>query len=99
MGAGAFFWYMPMRIDPNDINDLKPLIRHVVTSMLDEIESRDARLGDRIAYSEAEAAGLLGVPRHVLRDARLRGEIAAKKIGKEYRYSRSALIAFVEAVQ
>ena len=32
-------------------------------------------LGDRLGYPEAEAAALLGIERHVLRDCRLRGEI------------------------
>lgn len=50
--------------------------------------------GDKLTFSEAEAAELLGVPRHVLKAARERGEISPAKIGKGYRYSRELLVAY-----
>jgi hypothetical protein len=45
----------------------------------------------RLGYSESEAAALLGIPRHSLRDCRLRGEIHATKVGKRLIYQRSEL--------
>lgn len=50
---------------------------------------------ERLAYPEAEAAMLLGVARHVLRDARLRGEIKATRIGKRIVYARDELLRFL----
>ena len=85
-----------MRLEIQDIADLKPIIRQVVHDVLDEIRNDESRFGDRIGFSESEAAGLLGVLPHVLADCRRRGEISARKVGKSYRYSRQTLIDFLE---
>jgi excisionase family DNA binding protein len=62
-------------------------------------ESRRASAGEladgRIAYSEAEAAAMLGVRQHTLRDARYRGELTASKVGRRYFYDRAELAAFL----
>jgi len=50
----------------------------------------------RLALSEAEASMSLGVPRHVLRDARRRGEVSARKVGKSYRYTREGLLDYLD---
>jgi excisionase family DNA binding protein len=87
-----------VRLEADDIASLQPIIASAVRLALQEIQAGDAKLGaDRLAYSEAEAAALLGVARHVLRDARLRKEIRAKKIGKGWRYSRAELARFIES--
>jgi hypothetical protein len=78
-----------------DPGDLRPLIEHVVSETIERLESERAKLNGRLGYSEPEAAALLGVERHVLRDARLRGEIAARKIGKRIIYERDELIRFL----
>lgn len=66
---------------------LRPLLEAIVRDVVDRCG------GDgRIAYSESEAAALLGVPRHTLRDARLAGQVHAVKIGRGVRYSRSELL-------
>ncbi|MBS0265429.1 MAG: helix-turn-helix domain-containing protein [Planctomycetes bacterium] len=72
-------------------DELKPFIDAALAEML-------ARFGiqDRIAYSEVEAAALLGIRSHVLRDARLRGEIVGAKLGRGYSYTRADLIEYVE---
>ena len=75
---------------------LRPVIEATVRKTLEQIEDDRAKLNGRLAYSEPEAAALLGVRPHVLRDVRLRGEIQARKVGKGYRYSRQALIEFME---
>jgi len=75
--------------------ELRPLIEKVVAETLAKIEFDRMKLGDRIAFTEPEAAALLGVRPHVLRDARLRGEIAASKAGKRLLYTRDALLRFL----
>ena len=54
------------------------------------------RLGDRLAFSEAEAARLLSLKQHQLRDCRLRGEIGAS-IGpcRKILYRREDLLAYL----
>ena len=70
-------------------------------AVADELERRQldgsSLPSGRIGFPEAEAAESIGVPRHVLRDCRLRGEIAARKVGRSYVYSRDALIDFLNA--
>jgi hypothetical protein len=74
---------------------LVPLIQRVIVATLDRLDRDRQSIGDRLAYSEAEAAALLGIQRHVLRDARLRGEIAGCRIGKGIRYERDELLLFL----
>lgn len=85
-----------MKLDASDIADLQPVIAAAVRSTLDQLQADGLRTSDRIGYPEPEAAALLGIARHVLRDSRLRGEISARLIGKRYVYSRAALIAYLE---
>jgi hypothetical protein len=81
-----------------DAAALKPLIALIVQETLDQLESDRAKVGDKqLALEEAAAAASIGVARHVLRDARLRGEIAASRIGKRAVYSRKDLIEFLAA--
>ena len=87
----------PMQIDSNGMSvsideaTLREIVQGVVRETL-EVFAGD----ERLAFDEKDAAKLLGVPRHTLRDCRLRGEITAKKIGKSWRYSRRTLIRFLE---
>ena len=84
-----------MRLDPED---LAAIADAVVLKL--EFSSRDSRphpkSNQRIGYTEAEASKLLGVPSHVLRDARRRGEIRARKIGKKWIYSFDSLVAHLQ---
>lgn len=75
-----------------DDDDLTPLIERIVTRVLNEREAIDAKLGKRIAFPEAEAAAMFGMKAHVLRDARLRGEVIGSRIGKRIVYSREELL-------
>lgn len=85
-----------MKLDPEDLKDLQPLISAAVRATVDEIRAEENRLdGGRLGYLEHEAAGLLGIPKHVLGDSRRRGEISARRIGKSYVYSRASLIQFL----
>jgi len=75
-----------------DADALRPLVAAVVRETLAATESAAAKLGNgRLGMPEGEAAAALGVARHVLRDARLRGEVQARKLGKSYCYSVDSL--------
>lgn len=80
-----------------DDSVLRPLIERVVGTVLDRLEAQREAIGERMAYSEAEAAALLGVQRHVLRDARLRGELSGSRVGKGIRYERDELLRFLRS--
>lgn len=74
-----------------DAVDLDPVVRAVVAEVLAQHDATDAKLGNRLAFPEPEAAALLGIAPHVLRDARRRGEVMAKRVGKRFLYSREGL--------
>jgi hypothetical protein len=76
-----------------DANALTPLIAAVVEATLVRIDAARAALpADKIAFSEPEAARLLSLHPHQLRDARLRGEIEASVgPGRKILYSRGDL--------
>jgi hypothetical protein len=84
-----------MKLDAADIRELEPIIAAAVRATLAEIQTTEAKLNGRLGYPEPEAAALLGIERHALRDARLRGEVSARKIGKRVVYSRSALLGLL----
>ncbi|MCH8829724.1 MAG: helix-turn-helix domain-containing protein [Planctomycetes bacterium] len=73
-----------------ETKEFRPLIEKVV------VETYDRFLHDWIAKTEAKAAELCDVPKHVLRDARLRGEVEHGKIGSKIVYTRRQLLDFLE---
>ena len=77
--------------------EFRPLIEQVVTETMRRLEAERVKLSGRLAYPEAEAAALIGVERHVLRDARLRREIEASRVGKRIVYTRDELLRFLHA--
>ena len=78
-----------------DDDDVRALVRPVVREVISELNElpQDNRLG----YSEPEAATLLGLAAHQLRDARLRGEIVATRLGGRIGYERSELLRYMAA--
>jgi hypothetical protein len=79
-----------------DPDSLRPLIREVVQEVLSQLESDRAQLNGKLCYSEEEAARLLDLEPHVLRDERRRGKIAASQIvGRRIRYTREDLIGYL----
>ena len=82
-----------------DRETLVPLIEQVVAETLRQVDQDRAQLGDRLGFTEREAAELLGLPRHSLRDARLRGEISASRIGRRVLYRREELENFLRRNQ
>ncbi len=81
-----------------DADALAPLVRRIVAETLAAVEADRSRLGDRLAWGEAEAAALLGLHVHQLRDERLRGRIAASKIvGGRIAYLKADLLAYLSS--
>jgi len=75
-----------------DDADLEPLITKIVATVLAQREDDGERFGGRLAFTESEAAAMLGMKSYVLRDCRLRGEIVGTRIGKRIFYSRDQLM-------
>jgi hypothetical protein len=74
---------------------LRPLIEQVVTAAFTQFQADQSLLGDKLAFTEPEAAALLSLRPHVLRDARLRGEISGARVGKRILYDRDELLRFL----
>ena len=84
---------MKLDIEPDD---LRPLIQTIVDKTIERINVAKSKVTDgRIAYPESEAAALIGVASHALRDARLRGELNASRLGKRVVYQRSELLKYL----
>ena len=80
-----------------DATDLQPLIEEVVAATLRQLADVERKLPDgRLGFPESEAAQRMGVAQHVLRDARLRGEINGRRVGKRIVYSRDELLRYLE---
>lgn len=73
------------------LESLRPFLTEIVGEALSV-----ANYGDKMSYTEAEAAKLIGVPKNTLRDARLKHRIAARKIGNCNHYTRRSLQRFLE---
>jgi hypothetical protein len=84
---------LSINLDPEA---LTPLVEMVVQTTLARLEAVRTALDGKLAYSEEEAARLLGLEPHVLRDERRRGKITASKIvGRRIRYLREDLTAYL----
>ncbi|MBS0208721.1 MAG: helix-turn-helix domain-containing protein [Planctomycetes bacterium] len=78
-----------------DQNELRPIVELVTREVLAGLKLNQPAV-ERLAYSEAEAARLLGINRHVLRDERRRNRIQASRIvGNRIRYSHDDLTAYL----
>ena len=86
---------MQVNIDPAE---LAPIIAATVAATLAQLHDDAARIGDRLAFDEPEAARMLSLEPHQLRDERLRGRIAASAIvGRRIRYQRQDLLDYLTA--
>ena len=79
-------------------SDIREIANAIVTEMSLGQLGNGGDSSERLGYTEFEAAELIGVAKHVLRDARYRGEIFAKLVGKKYIYSRESLIEFLRSI-
>jgi hypothetical protein len=70
---------MALHVDPQT---LLPIIRAVVTETVAQLDADRRQLPEngRLAYSEEEAARMLGLESHQLRDEHRRGRIGASSI-------------------
>ena len=87
-----------MKLEFSDA-EMSPLIQKIVAEVLRQHKAAEAKANGRLGYSESEAAALLSVPPHVLRDCRLRQEISARMVGKRYIYSRDELMIFLNETE
>lgn len=79
-----------------ELDDIKPIVIAAVTETLAK-RSDGVLPTERLAFPEAEAAALCGVAKHVLRDARLRGEVTGRLLGKKMIYERGELLRFLNS--
>jgi hypothetical protein len=81
-----------------DADALRPLVREIVAETLAAVEQDRQALGDKLAIGEAEAARLLSLATHQLRDERLRGRISASVgPGRKILYSREDLLDYLRS--
>ncbi|HMF15751.1 MAG TPA: helix-turn-helix domain-containing protein [Gemmataceae bacterium] len=86
---------LALHLDPEA---LAPIIRAVVTQTLAHLDADRQRLPEngRLAFSEEEAARMLGLEPHQLRDERRRGRIGGSSIvGRRIRYTRKDLLDYL----
>ena len=79
-----------------DAHDIRPLFSEAIEAAIARVYA-DARQFPDEVYSEPEAARLLKVAPHVLRDERLRGRINASLVGKRIRYTRQDIVEYLAA--
>ena len=76
-------------------DELRPLVTEIVRQTLASVDGPQAALSDdgRLAYPEPEAAALLGLEPHVLREQRRLGRIkpCAARPGRRVLYTRQAI--------
>ena len=85
---------MLLNISPEE---LRPVIEAAVIETLARIRDDESKLGDLLALSEPEAARVVGLESHQLRDERLRGRIGASAIvGRRIRYMRDDLLKYLK---
>jgi hypothetical protein len=79
-----------------DVELLRPLIAAVVAETIAQLDADRAKLGDRAAFSEGEAAALLGLRIHQLRDERRRKRIGhGMGPGGRILYTRNDLLDYL----
>jgi len=79
-----------------DIDAFRPLVELVVQTTLNAVRDAESQLPiGRLAFNEEEAANLLGVAKHVLREARYDGKVSGSRVGRGVVYQRDELLAFL----
>ena len=84
-----------LHVDPQA---LAPIIRAIVAETVAQVEASRQHIpaDGRLAFNEQEAAAMLGLEPHVLRDERRRGRISASSIvGRRIRYTRADLVKYL----
>lgn len=79
---------------------IKSTVQATVAEVMSQLEVDAAKLGagSRVAYSEYEAAELMGLEFHQLRDERTRGRVKASVgPGRKIMYTRQDLLDYLAA--
>jgi hypothetical protein len=85
---------------PVNLDVLVPIIERAVDAAVSRLERRLAEHGHNQVLTEEEAAAILGLAPHVLRDERRRGRISASRIvGRRIRYVREDLFGYLDATK
>jgi len=72
-------------------DDLKPIVAEAVAQAIEQLRGNELRFAEQFGFPEAQAASLIGVRPHVLRDLRLKGLAKAKRVGRGYLWHRNEL--------
>lgn len=75
-----------------DAEDLRPLVTEILRQTLTECHHLTEGNEPRLAWSEADAAKLVGMQRWQLRDRRLEGQVLATKVGRSWFYTKEELM-------
>lgn len=79
-----------------EAEDFAPLVRQIVAETLTSMQSKFDEMGKRLAFTEEEAAEMIGLKSHQLRDERRRGRIQASQIVcRAIRYSREDILRYL----
>ena len=78
-------------------DDVRPIVDHILERVLVGVDVLRDPFKERLSLRESEAAEALGLATHQLRDARLRGLVTGKKVGKSVLYSRKELERFLSS--
>jgi hypothetical protein len=81
-----------IQVDPAELREVLEIVVREILGLLDWPVGR-------LALTEPEAAQALGVPRHVLRDARLAGQLRGRRVGKRIVYTREDLVEYLRGDQ
>jgi hypothetical protein len=90
-----------MRLEPADLESLRPMLREFAAEIVAEVLSRSQPASSdqstiRLAYSESEAAAMLGLEQHVLREQRRLGRIEfCRGPGRRILYRRDQIDAYL----
>jgi hypothetical protein len=79
-----------------DAEALRPLVSLIVQEALAAVQAQYEAMPEKMAFSEPEAARLLSLRQHQLRDERLRGRIKASTgPGGRILYSKGDMLAYL----
>ena len=70
-------------------------MQQVVSETLRAVRESSLAGDERLAYLEPEAASLLGLQKHQLRDERLKGRVEATKVAGKWSYTRDSLLDYL----
>ena len=86
-----------MKIEPADMDAIRPLLIEIIREAVADATPRPAAENELRVYTEAQAAELLQLKTHNLREARKAGKIAyTRTVGRRIAYSRQDVESFLQ---